>query len=61
MEEELREWLTPRDFRERYKLSTSTLSELARQGRVDVLDLGGRIRRYRVKLSAFHGWEEGTC
>ncbi len=38
--EELREWLTSRDFRERYKLASSTLSELARQGRVDVLDLG---------------------
>jgi len=41
--------LSPKEFRERYSISPSTLYDLAQQRRVEVLDLGERLKRYRLK------------
>lgn len=41
------DYLPAKEFCERFKVSRSTLWRMTRAGRVQVLDLGGRSRRYR--------------
>lgn len=41
------EYLPAAEFCERFRISRSTLWRMTQAGRVQVLDLGGRSRRYR--------------
>ena len=41
------DYLPAKEFCERFKVSRSTLWRMTQAGRVQVLDLGGRSRRYR--------------
>ena len=41
------EWMTAREYCATFKIGRTTLQEMKKQNRVQVLDLGGKTRRYR--------------